>query len=399
MTDTDTDRWPTPDSDTGVLYRDRETLVGAPPPQGPPPPPPPSRDRGFGAGMLLAIVAIALAAAGVAIAYFLTHRDSGSQPTTTTVVRSTAPKPVASKVAVPRVVGLKEQPALLRLAQLGLRPKEVFKPTRQPKGVVVSQKPKEATEVKKGSRVVIVIDSGASEVAVPDLQGESFADARAALDKLGLDSTRTQVTSGKPAGTVVDQAPRPGSKLAKGSTVTLSVAKARAAAPTTTAQQQQQQTTTAATTTTPATTNAEPTQPQNATMPDVTQQTEAAAVQAMSDAGILPSIVFVPGDDPLGTVEQQAKPAGTSVPYRSHVQINVSSGPGDKPEQQVPNVIGQTLDQAVASLNGAKLRLLYVKYPVSARSKAGRIVQQSPLGSSKVPQNGQVLVFLGAFRG
>jgi hypothetical protein len=45
------------------------------------------------------------------------------------------------------------------------------------------------------------------------------------------------------------------------------------------------------------------------------------------------------------------------------------------------------------------VRSLYVKYPVSARSKAGRIVQQSPLGSSKVPQNGQVLVFLGAFRG
>jgi serine/threonine-protein kinase len=299
---------------------------------------------------------------------------------------------------VPRVVGLKEQPALLRLAQLGLRPKEVFKPTRQPKGVVVSQKPKEATEVKKGSRVRIVIDSGASRVAVPDLKGKSFADARAALDKLGLDSTRTQVTSGKPAGTVVDQAPRPGSKLAKGSTVTLSVAKARAAAPTTTAQQQQT-TTAAATTTAPATTTAQPTQPQNATMPDVTQQTEAAAVQAMNDAGILPSIVFIPGDDPLGTVEQQAKPAGTSVPYHSHVQINVSSGPGDKPAQQVPNVIGQTLDQAVASLNGAKLRLLYVKYPVSVRSKAGQIVQQSPLGGSKVPQNGQVLVFVGAFRG
>jgi serine/threonine-protein kinase len=348
--------------------------------------------------MLLAIVVIALAAAGVAIAYFLTHQDSSSQPATTTVVRSTAPKPVATKkVAVPRVVGLKEQPALLRLAQLGLRPKEVFKPTRQPKGVVVSQKPKEATEVKKGSRVRIVIDSGASRVAVPDLKGKSFADARAALDKLGLDSTRTQVTSGKPAGTVVDQAPRPGSKLAKGSTVTLSVAKARAAAPTTTAQQQT--TTAAATTTAPATTTAQPTQPQNATMPDVTQQTEAAAVQAMNDAGILPSIVFIPGDDPLGTVEQQAKPAGTSVPYHSHVQINVSSGPGDKPAQQVPNVIGQTLDQAVASLNGAKLRLLYVKYPVSVRSKAGQIVQQSPLGGSKVPQNGQVLVFVGAFRG
>jgi serine/threonine-protein kinase len=395
VTNTETDRWPTPDTDTGVLYRDRDTLAGgAPPPQAPPPPPSP--DRGFGAGMLLALVVIALAAAGVAIAYFLTHDDSGSTPTTTTVVRSTAPKPVAAKkVAVPRVVGLKEQPALLRLAQLGLRPKEVFRPTKKPKGVVVSQKPKEATEAKKGSQVRIVIDSGAPNVAVPDLSGKSFSDARAALDRLGLDSTRTQVTSNEPAGTVVDQAPKPGAKLAKGSSVTLSVAKARAAtSPTTTEAQTTPQTTSPTTTAA-----AQPAQPENATMPDVSQQTESAAAHAMSDAGILPSIAFVPGTDPLGTVLEQAKSSGTSVPYHSHVQINVSRGPGEKPDVQVPNVIGQTLDQAVGSLNGAKLRLIYVKYPVSARSKAGKILQQSPLGGGKAPQNAQVLVFVGALQG
>jgi serine/threonine-protein kinase len=396
VTDTDTDRWPVPDTDTGVIYRDRDTLVGGPPPPATPPPPPPSHDR-FGAGMLLAIAVIALAAAGVAIAYLLTHRDSGAEPATTTVVRSTAPNAgavAAKKVAVPRVVGLKEQPALLRLAQLGLRPKEVYRQTKQPKGVVVSQKPKEATEIAKGSQVRIVIDSGAPKVAVPDLSGKSFADARSALDKLGLDSVQTPVTSDKPAGTVVDQAPKPGGKLAKGSTVTLSVAKAGAAtsAPTTTAA-------TAATTGPATTAAAAPAQPQTATMPDVTQQTESAAAQTMSNAGILASLAFIPGDDPLGTVEQQAKAPGSTVPYHSHVQINISSGPGDKPQQQVPNVIGQTLDQAVASLNGAHLRLIYVKYPVFARSKAGKIVQQSPLGGGKVPQNAQVLVFVGAFRG
>jgi serine/threonine-protein kinase len=350
--------------------------------------------------MLLAIVVLALAAAGVAIAYFLTHRDSSTQPATTIVISSTAPKAVAAKkVAVPRVVGLKEQPALLRLAQLGLRPKEVYRPTKQPKGVVVSQRPKEAAEVKKGSQVRLVIDSGAPEVAVPDLSGRSFADAQAALDKLGLDSAKTEVTSTKPAGTVVDQAPKAGSKVTKGSSVTLSVAKAgtATAAPTTTGQAAAA-TTTSQQQTTPTTTAAAPSQPANATMPDVTQQTEAAAVQAMSNAGILPSLVFIPGDDPLGTVEQQARSAGTTVPYRSHVQINISSGPGEKQQMQVPNVIGQTLQQAVASLNRAHLRLLYVKYPVSVRSKAGKIVQQSPLAGGKVPQNGQVLVFLGAFQ-
>ena len=41
-----------------------------------------------------------------------------------------------------------------------------------------------------------------------------------------------------------------------------------------------------------------------------------------------------PGSDPLGTVEGQAKQAGTTVPYHSHMQINISSGPGDKPRSR-----------------------------------------------------------------
>ena len=80
------------------------------------------------------------------------------------------------------------------------------------------------------------------------------------------------------------------------------------------------------------------------------------------------------------------------------MQINISSGPGDKPSEQVPNVVGQTLQQALASINGAHLRLIYVKFPVTSRSQAGKIVQQSPLGGGHAPQNAQVLVFLGALQ-
>jgi serine/threonine-protein kinase len=133
-------------------------------------------------------------------------------------------------------------------------------------------------------------------------------------------------------------------------------------------------------------------------MPDVTTQAEPAAAQAMFQAGIIPSLFFVPGTDPLGTVEQQAKPAGTKLPYHAHVQINVSSGPGDKPKQQVPNVVGQQLQQAVSAMQGAHLRLIYLKYPVTSKSAAGEIVQQTPLGGNQAPQNAQVLVFLGVYR-
>jgi eukaryotic-like serine/threonine-protein kinase len=384
------DSWPTPEGETVVVRNEGDTLVGAEPPV-PPPAAGPPPDRRIGAGMLLAIGAILLVAAGIALAYFLTHRSHHKQ--VTTVVVTTAPTPVVKKVAVPRVVGLKEQDALVKLASVGLRPKEVYKPTRQPKGVVVSQAPQEATEVKKGTQVKLVIDSGAPKVAVPSVTGMSAAEAQAALDKEGLDSTTTQVTSSKPAGSVVDQAPKAGAKLAKGSTVTLSVAKAPAQTTSTPTTTPTTPTTTAAqqTTTAPAT-------PQTATMPNVTSQDEASAASAMGSAGILPSLFFVPSNDPLGTVEQQAKAAGTQVPFHSHVQINISTGPGNKPQQTVPNVVGMTLQQAVGAMNAAHLRLIYLKYPVTTQAQAGKIVQQSPLSSGHAPQNAQVLVFLGALQ-
>jgi len=372
----------------------QDTLVdhAPPPPVGGPPP-----DRRIGAGMLLALGAILLVAAGIVLAWFLTHRDDNKQVTTVVTTAAAAPPAAAPKVSVPKLVGLTEQKALVRLAQLGLRPKEVFAPTKQRKNVVVSQAPQASTEAKKGSQVTIVVDSGAPKVAVPDLTGRSFADAQAKLDKLGLDSTKTEVTSDKPKGTVVDQAPKAAAKIAKGSTVTLSVAKAKAAqpTPTTTAQTTTPQ---QATTTAPTTTASAPPPPQNATVPDVEGQTEAAAVQSLNQAGILASLFFVPGTDPLGTVEQQAKSSGTTVPYHSHMQINISSGPGDKAQETVPNVIGKSLPDAVSAVQGAHLRLIYLKYPVTSKAQAGKIVQQSPLSGGHAPQNAQVLVFLGAYR-
>jgi serine/threonine-protein kinase len=380
--------------------------------------------------MLLALGAIALVAAGIAIAWLLTHRSDQKQTTTVVVTTNagnrgtTANTALPPKVSVPRLVGLKEQQALVRLGQVGLRPKEVFRPTKQRKGVVVSQKPQEASELKRGGKVTLVIDSGAPKVAVPDLTGMSLAAAQRKVDALGLQSTKTTVTSTQSAGTIVDQAPKAGGKLAKGSMVTLSVAKAAPAqttptSQTTTAAQATtpaQPTTTQATTTTSqstttttsqsttsqntttAATPPPPPQPQNATVPDVQGQKEAAAVTALGKAGILASLAFVPSSEPFGNVVQQAKSAGTTVPYHAHVQINVSRGSSNGSSATVPNVIGQTLQGAVSAVNGAHLRLIFLKLPVTSRTQAGKVVQQSPLSGAQAPENAQVVVYLGAFK-
>jgi hypothetical protein len=157
-------------------------------------------------------------------------------------------------------------------------------------------------------------------------------------------------------------------------------------------------TTDATTTSPPATTAAAPPTPANATVPDVGSSTEQQAADKLSAAGILPSLAFVPSSDPLGTVEQQAKPAGTVLPYHAHVQVNISKGPNATTDVTVPNTIGRTLSDAESTLNAAGLRLIYVKLPITSRAAAGKIVQQSPLAGGTAPKNGQVLVFLGAYR-
>jgi len=292
--------------------------------------------------MLLAIGAILLVAAGILIAYLLTH-DNDKNANTTTVITTTPSTTVPPKVAVPRFVGMKEQDALVRAGQVGLKPTEVFHPSKQPKGTVISQNPEEGTEVPRNSEVKLVVDSNA-----------------------------------KPATTTAP-------------TATASTA----SAPTTTAA-----TTTGATTTTTTTptTTAAPAQPTSAKVPDVVGQTESQAATAFGNAGILASVVFVPGEETLGTVAAQGKPAGSTVPYHSHVQLNVSRGPNDNPNQTVPDVVGQTLQQAVSTLNGHHLRLIYLKYPVTSSTQAGKVVQQSPLSGGEAPENAQVIVYLGALK-
>ena len=227
-----------------------------------------------------------------------------------------------------------------------------------------------------------------AKVSVPHFVGMKEADALVRAGQVGLQPKEVFKTDRKTPGIVLSQAPATAASVAKGSVVTLIVGKPPTIGATTT---------TTATTTTATTTTAPPPQPTSATMPDVSGQKEAGAAQALNQAGILTSLVFVPGSDPLGTVESQAKAAGTTVPYHAHVQINISKGPNATTDEQVPDVVGKTLTDAVSAMNGAHLRLIYVKLAVTSQTQAGKVVQQSPLGGGQAPQNAQVLVYLGAY--
>ena len=228
-------------------------------------------------------------------------------------------------------------------------------------------------------------------VAVPALTGLDENTAVAELSSAGLNPNVERRETGGTDGVVVSQAPPAVSEIARGSVVTIVVdAPSPAATPSTSP---------AATTTTPAqatTTSAEPAAP--STVPDVVGAGEQEAVQSLNEAGLVPSIVFVPSQDPLGTVQGQAKDAGTEVAADSPVQITISKGPGEKPDVAVPDVIGKSLSDALSAIRAEQLRLIYVKRAVETQSEAGKIVKQTPLPGASAPRNGQVLVFMGAYR-
>jgi beta-lactam-binding protein with PASTA domain/predicted Ser/Thr protein kinase len=94
---------------------------------------------------------------------------------------------------------------------------------------VITTRPDVGQEYEKGQNVVLVVSSGKERVTVPKVVDLTQDEARSTLEALGLKvTTKEQETADQAAGTVLTQAPPPDTRLPKGATVTLTVAKAPA---------------------------------------------------------------------------------------------------------------------------------------------------------------------------
>jgi beta-lactam-binding protein with PASTA domain len=222
-------------------------------------------------------------------------------------------------------------------------------------------------------------------VAVPAVVGEQQEAAEQSLRAAGFDVRAVTIPSDAPKGAVVAQHPAASQNARHGSAVRINVSAGSTA-----------RTTTAPATTAAATTTA---QPATAAVPDVTNGELQSAVQQLATAGFRISLQYVPSTDPLGTVVAQSPQSGASAPTASHVTVNAASGPGDKPQETVPDLTGGSLPHAVSTANGAHLRLIYVKRTVTDHAQAGVVVDQSPAAGGHAPRNAQVLAYLGAYKG
>jgi serine/threonine-protein kinase len=90
-------------------------------------------------------------------------------------------------------------------------------------GRVISTDPIALHQIQKGSRVDVYVSSGPEIVTVPGVVGKDQADARAALEDAGLRVTVHKQESTEPKDRVTGEDPGPGSRVARGSRVTITV--------------------------------------------------------------------------------------------------------------------------------------------------------------------------------
>ena len=164
------------------------------------------------------------------------------------------------------------------------------------------------TKLKEGATVALQVSKGPKPVPVPDLVGRQVSEATGVVRDAGFQANIVTVPSQEPSGTVIAQNPVAGTVAKPGTTIRLNVA--RGEDQTTTSQG-----TTTQGTTTGQTTPAQPAGP--ATVPDLVGLTQAEAAKALHDAGLKPSLQYVPSQDvPEGSVVAQARSAGTTLRAR-----------------------------------------------------------------------------------
>ncbi len=100
---------------------------------------------------------------------------------------STGPKPIA----VPPVVGLDYSTALQQLQAAGFAVARTDVESAEPQGVVVSQVPSGSSTAAKGSTVNVSVSNGPQTTPLPDVSGQTTANARATLTAAGFKVTVT----------------------------------------------------------------------------------------------------------------------------------------------------------------------------------------------------------------
>jgi len=231
---------------------------------------------------------------------------------------------------------------------------------------VIRQSPPVGTRVEKNQVVELVVSNGKPLRGLEDVRGYSMNDAERTLQQEGYALTIARRFDNTIRDNVIDQSPKPGTKVPDGSRVTLMVSNG----------------------------------PPPVVIPNFIGMSVEAAKALANQRGItLDTSQAVPGMPP-DTVASQNVTQGTTVDRNAIVRVVVNNGmPNAAPSSEnnpgptatLPNVVGQDYDSARQMLTQAGFQFA-VRY-VQQSANNGTIVSQTP-PAGEVEQGATVIVML-----
>jgi eukaryotic-like serine/threonine-protein kinase len=194
---------------------------------------------------------------------------------------------------------------------------------------------------------IVLLTQSTQHVKVPDVRGKSEQAAGTILRSRGLDPVPSlHASTSVPAGLVISQTPAAHSTVEKGSRVAVVVSSG----------------------------------PSSAALADVAGMSEARARARLKAAGFKARVKKQPSTSmAAGSVIGTEPSAGTEVQLGSTVTLLVSSGPAPV---RVPDVVGQSLSSAEATLSNAELGLGTVTKRASMTQQPGTVLSQAPSSGS-----------------
>jgi serine/threonine-protein kinase len=199
----------------------------------------------------------------------------------------------AEAIPVPDVIGSQIDDARRLLSGEGFTVKEEPIPDEEvPVGEVVDQTPGPNEEAPRGSEVVLQVSSGPEERPVPDVAGNTVAEASNILGQNGFTVDQTSESSSTvDEGTVIRTDPAAGTPQPKGATITVVVSSG----------------------------------PATATVPSVIGLSEANAINTVESQGFVANVVEQDTDDPSqdGRVIAQSPEGNSSAEEGSTVELTV----------------------------------------------------------------------------
>jgi serine/threonine-protein kinase len=261
-------------------------------------------------------------------------------------------------VAVPNLVSQTQKDATQLAENAELEVSITKKPCEDQKtGNVCDQDPKPGVKATKGDTITLVVSTGAPKVAVPDVTGLTFEEAKSQLTGKGFQVEKKTEESDRTPGVVTAQDPTGSTEREKGSTITLTVAKEK----------------------------------KRVNVPDVAGKTFEDAKAQIEASGLkaVQGQDIESGSVEAGKVVQTSPSIGSPVDPGSTVTVQLAKAAAT--QTPVPPVIGQTVKQARQTLQQQGFNNVQIA-DGSDSSDNAIVINQNPLPQTPADPNSTPII-------